>query len=116
MKKIQQLFVVITLAMISFSASAFTPPQDGKVILIVTLEVKNYTEWKKGFDAGTKVREEAGIKVLSICQSLENENQIIVIEEAESAQKANEFMSLIKAKQASGDMSKVNFVLYNIPE
>ena len=68
---VAMLFVVITMTL------AFTSIKNGKVIMIVSLEVKNFTEWKKGFDAGAPVREKAGIKVLNICSSIENENKIV---------------------------------------
>ena len=72
--------------------------------MVFTLETKNFTEWKKAFDVGASVREKAAIKVLSVCRSVENENQVIVIEEAENAQSAYDFLQLLKSKQKAGDM------------
>ncbi len=114
MKKIQQFMGAVMLSLITFSASASTPVTDGKVIMVVTLEVTDYTQWRKDFDAASAVREAAGIKVLSVCRSLENENQITVIEEVESARKANEFIALLKSKQKDPSMSKLEYKYPNL--
>ncbi|MES2284068.1 MAG: hypothetical protein V4547_00185 [Bacteroidota bacterium] len=113
MKKI---FTVTILSAIMATTLAFTPFKNGKVIMIVTLEVKSFTEWKKGFDAGAPVREKAGIKVLSVCSSIENENQVVVIEEAASAQAAHDFLTILKSKQKEGDLSKLDVKLYDKSE
>ncbi|NBV14673.1 MAG: hypothetical protein EBS07_11490 [Sphingobacteriia bacterium] len=81
--------------------------------MMVSIEVKNYADWKKMFDAGAPIREKAGIKVLSICSLVENENQVIVIEEAENAQAAHDFLSLLKSRQKEGDMTKLEVKIYN---
>ncbi len=118
MKKIQQFIGVAMLSLIALSASAGTPETngDGKVIMMVTIEVLDYAKWRTEFDAGSAIREANGIKVLSVCRSLENEKQIIVIEEVESAQKANEFITLLKSKQKEGQLSKLDYILYDLPE
>ena len=81
--------------------------------MTVSIEVKNFNEWKKSFDAGAPVREKAGIKVLSICSSSENENQVLVIEEAESMKSTKDFLDVLKSKQKSGEVSKLEIKLYN---
>lgn len=87
---------------------AINPSKGGKVILIVSIEVKNAVEWKKAFDAGAPAREKAGIKVLSISSALENENQITVVEEAASEQSAKDFLNILKSRQKAGDMNSVD--------
>ena len=116
MKNIKKIFAVTVLFITITIASAFTPSKNGKVIMIVSLEVKNFTEWKKMFDAGAPVREKAGIKVLSICSSVDNENQVLVIEEAENAKAANEFLAVLKSKQKEGDMTKLDVKIYDKTE
>ncbi len=113
MKKTILVIVAFTTMSITL---AFTPVKNGKVIMIVTLEVKNFAEWKKGFDAGMPVREKAGIKVLSVCSSIDNENHVVVIEEAESAQSARDFLAILKSKQKEGDMSKLDVKIYDKAE
>ncbi|MES2138515.1 MAG: hypothetical protein V4511_02325 [Bacteroidota bacterium] len=116
MKNTKKIVLAATLSLVIAATSAFTPFKNGKVIMIVTLEVKSYTDWKKGFDAGAPVREKAGIKVLSVCSSVENENQVVVIEEAESAQAAHDFLALLKSKQKELDLSKLDVKLYDKSE
>lgn len=114
MKK--NLIIAATLFIVGLTTTAFTSSKNGKVIMIVSIEVKNFTEWKKMFDTGAPVREKAGIKVLSICSLVDNENQVIVIEEAESAKAANDFLALLKSKQKDGDMSKLDVKIYDKAE
>lgn len=116
MKNLKKIYSATILSAIMAMTLAFTPFKNGKVIMIVTLEVKSFTEWKKGFDAGVPVREKAGIKVLSVCSSIENENQIVVIEEAANAQAAHEFLTILKSKQKEGDLSKLDVKLYDKSE
>ncbi len=85
---------------------ASTPFKNGKIILIISVEVDNFETWKSKFDAGAPVREKAGIKVLSVCTHPENTRLVTVIEEAENAQSAHDFMLKLKAaKEKSGDTS-----------
>ncbi|MBC7696491.1 MAG: hypothetical protein H7141_13715 [Burkholderiales bacterium] len=116
MKNIKNIFAVAVLFITMTIVSAFTISKNGKVIMIVSLEVKNFTEWKKMFDAGAALREKAGIKVLNICSSVDNENHVLVIEEAENAKAANGFISILKSKQKDGDMSKLDVKLYDEAE
>lgn len=116
MKNIKKMFAATVLLTVMATSIGFAPFKNGKVILIITVEVKNFTDWKKGFDAGAIVREKAGIKVLSVCSSIENENQIIVIEEAENAQSAHDFLALLKSKQKEGDLSKLEIKMYDKAE
>lgn len=105
--------MLILLAVLTFS---FSPAKDGKVIIIVSMEVKNYTEWKKGFDAGAPIREKAGIKVISVGSTLDNENKIILIEEAESAKAAEDFLTLLKSKLNKDEVSNVEVKMYDLAE
>ncbi len=113
MKNIKNLFTVAILVITMTIASAFTLSKNGKVIMIVSIEVKNFTEWKKMFDAGAPVREKAGINVLSVCSLVDNENQVVVIEEAENAKVAHEFLAVLKSKQKDGDMAKLDVKIYD---
>lgn len=100
--------IALTLLVSSMASSfAFKPFKNGKVIMIISIEVQNFSEWKKTFDAGAPIREKAGIKVISICSAFDNENKITVIEEAENAQSADNFLSVLKSKQKIGDLSKL---------
>lgn len=116
MKSINKIFAVAILSTVITMTSAFNSSNNGKVIMIVTLEVKNFTEWKKMFDAGTLVRDKAGIKVLNAYSLVDNENHVVVIEEAENAKAAQDFLSILKSKQKDGDMSKLDVKIYDKAE
>ncbi len=116
MKTTKTIFTTAVLSAIMALTVAFTPFKNKKVIMIVSIEVKNFTEWKKGFDGGAAIREKAGIKVLSVCSLIENENQVLVIEEAENAQAAHDFLTLLKSKQKEGEVSKLDVKIYDKEE
>ncbi len=113
MKKAKKIIAVALMSTLMATTFAFTPFKNGKVVMLITIEVKNFAEWKKAFDAGTPVRDKAGIKVISVCSSVENENLVVVIEEAEDAQSAHNFLELLKSKQKQGDMTKLDIKLYD---
>lgn len=112
-KKIITMTVVCATIAVTTAFAAF---KNGKVVLMIEVDVPNYTEWKTKFDAGAPVREKAGVKVLSICTSVENPNHILVVEEAESAQVAHDFVTVLKSRQKAGDMSKMNIRMYDKAE
>jgi hypothetical protein len=109
----KNLIITTALFTVALTTMAFTTLKEGKVIMIVSIEVKNAAEWKKTFDVGAPVREKAGIKVISICSAMDNENHITVIEEATSEKAASDFLAVLKAKQQAGDMSKVDIKLFD---
>lgn len=109
----KNLFIAAGLVVISFASLAFTTFKNGKVIIVVSIEVKNFIEWKKDFDAGAPFREKAGIKVITVCNAIDSENHITVIEEAQNAQSANDFINLLKEKQKSGDLSKMEVKIFD---
>ena len=108
-KSITSAVFVIMLA----TSFAFTGFKNGPVILMTTLDVKNFAEWKKAFDAGAAVREKAGIKVLSICTDMDNPNKIIVIEEAEHVQAAHDFLNMVKSRQKQQDVTMLDVKMYD---
>jgi hypothetical protein len=110
MKK--NLSIAATLFIVGLTTMAFTTFKDGKVIMMVSIEVKNVAEWKKSFEAGAPAREKAGIKVISICSAMDNETHITVIEEAVSEKAATDFLAILKAKQQAGDMTKMDVKLF----
>jgi hypothetical protein len=107
MKNFRNKLALTLLVIVMVSSFAFTPFKNGKVIMIISIEVQNFSEWKKTFDAGAAIREKVGIKVVSICSAFENENKITIIEEAENAQSADNFLTLLKSKQKAGDLTKL---------
>ncbi|MGQ7947099.1 hypothetical protein [Flavobacterium sp. WC2509] len=53
--------------------------------IINSHKVENFTKWKQGFEAGATMREQAGIKIKGVYQSVDDENSITVISEVPNA-------------------------------
>ena len=63
------------------------------VTTILSHEVKNFTEWKKGFDAGEDMRQQAGVKTQAVYSSVDNPNHVTIIAEFPSAEAVHGFLS-----------------------
>ena len=113
MKIAKSILATLLLTTLMTTAFAIPPFKNGKVILTITVKTDNATDWKKNFDTGAPIREKGGIKVLSVCSSLENDGRVMVIEEAENAQSAHNFLTILKAKQKEGGFSLLETKLYD---
>jgi len=63
------------------------------VTLLLTHEVKNFLEWKEGFDAGEPLRQQAGVKVNGVYTSIDNPNYVTIITELQSSEAVNGFLT-----------------------
>ena len=63
------------------------------VTVILSHEVKNFSEWKKVFDADETNRQQAGVKTHGIYTAVDNPNLVSVINEIPSLEALNEMMS-----------------------
>jgi quinol monooxygenase YgiN len=70
------------------------------VTVIVSHECKNYSDWRKVFDADEGNRSKAGFKSTTVFRSADNANKITIIGEAPSAEAINNFMSNPELKAA----------------
>lgn len=75
------------------------PAHGGKVVAIVTHEVKEYTTWRKGFDADETNRKDAGFKVLGVYADVKDPNKVTVIGEFPNAAAAEAFTTSPKLKE-----------------
>ena len=66
----------------------------------ISHEVKNYSDWRKVFDADEINRSKAGFRSTGVYQSVENANLITIIGEAPSLEAVNNFMSNPELKKA----------------
>lgn len=76
--------------------------------IINSHKVENFSKWKQGFDAGANMRNELGITIKGIFQSVEDENYVTVISEMPSPEIAKAVLSspeLKVAGQKSGVIS-----------
>jgi quinol monooxygenase YgiN len=76
------------------------PAHAGKVTVIITHEVKDYTAWRKGFDADEPNRKQAGFKVSGVFADVRKPNLVSIIGEFPSATAADAFATSPKLKQA----------------
>lgn len=76
------------------------PAQHEKVVLIVTHEVKDYSAWRKGYDADEPNRKSAGFKVSGVYADVKNPNMITIIGEFPNAAAADAFTKSPKLKEA----------------
>jgi len=63
------------------------------VTVIITHEMKNFSEWKAGYDEDEARRQQAGLKMSGLYRAVDNPNVVTVIGEAASVEALNEFMS-----------------------
>jgi hypothetical protein len=68
--------------------------------VIITHEVKSYSNWKKVYDADEVNRSKAGFHVTGEYQSVDNQNLITIVGEAPSVEAITSFMTDPKLKEA----------------
>ena len=68
--------------------------------VIISHEVKNYSEWKKVYDADEVNRAKAGLKVTGLYHSVDNSNMITLVGEAPSVDAVKSFMANPELKAA----------------
>lgn len=79
------------------------------LVNIITHSVKDFSAWKREYDAGEELRKNAGIHDNVILRSLADENSITVLGSSSSAEKLFKFMSnpeLKAAMEKAGVISK----------
>ena len=72
------------------------------VTVIISHECKNYSDWRKVFDADEVNRSKAGFKSTGVYHSVDNANKITIIGEAPSVEAMNGFFSNPELKEAMG--------------
>jgi quinol monooxygenase YgiN len=67
---------------------------------IITHEVKNYSDWRKVYDADEENRSKAGLHLTGVYQSVNNPNIVTMIGEAPSVEALTNFMANPNLKAA----------------
>ena len=62
------------------------------VTVILSHEVKDFANWKKGFDGGEAMRAQAGVKTIGVYASVDNPNAITLITEFPSVEAVKGFL------------------------
>jgi hypothetical protein len=70
------------------------------VTVIISHECKNYSDWRKVFDADEGNRSKAGFKSTALYHSADNSNKITIIGEAPSVEAIQAFMTNPALKEA----------------
>jgi hypothetical protein len=73
--------------------------QSGKVTVVITHEVKDYTAWKKIFDADEMNRSKGGFKVSGVYRDAKNPNWVTVVGEFPGLEAAEAFATNPKLKE-----------------
>ena len=63
------------------------------ITVVLTSETKNYSDWRKIYDADEENRQKAGFKASSVFQSVDNPNIITILGEAPSVEAIKAFMA-----------------------
>lgn len=77
------------------------------VTVILSHEVSNYSDWKKGFEEGESFRQQAGVKTNGVYNSVDNPNLVTVIAEFPSKEAVHGFINNPNLK---ADMEKAGVV------
>jgi len=70
------------------------------VTVIISHECKNYSDWRKVFDADEVNRSKAGFKTTGVYNSFDNSNKVTIIGEAPSVEAIQGFMANPELKAA----------------
>ena len=70
------------------------------ITVIVTHEIKNYSDWRKVFDADEVNRLKAGFKSTGVYHSVDSVNNITIIGEVPSVEAIKDFMANPELKAA----------------
>ena len=87
-----------------------------KTVLMISHDVKDYSEWKKEFDAGETMRNDAGVKVIGVFKDENNANNVTVITEVPSAEAAKGLLTNAELKatmEKAGVISEPVFKILN---
>jgi quinol monooxygenase YgiN len=97
-------FVVGMMLCLSIGASAQESMKKtvhhGKVMVVITHEVKEYDSWRKVYDTDEPNRKKAGFKVSGVFADVNNPNMITIVGEFPSAAAVDAFMASPKLKEA----------------
>jgi hypothetical protein len=71
-----------------------------KHIVLISHEVKDFADWKVGFDGHNSVREANGVRVIDVLVDAKNPNMVTALFEASDLDKLNAMFSSPDLKEA----------------
>lgn len=84
--------------------------------IINSQKVENFAKWKIGFETGEAMRAQAGIKIIGVYQSVDDENAVTVISEVPNLDIAKAILSdpaMKEAMEKSGVISTPEIKILN---
>jgi len=87
--KIRKLLITVALAM--GTMGAISTSYAGDVRMFVRHEVADYAAWKKAFDGFAPVQKKGGVYFKAIYQSVDDPNDVTVVHDFHSLEKAKAF-------------------------
>ncbi len=77
------------------------------ITVIITHKVKNYSDWRKVYDADAENRSRAEFKISGVFQAVDNPNKVTLIGETPSVEAFSGFMSnpALKAAMEKGGVT-----------
>jgi hypothetical protein len=71
-----------------------------KHVVLASHEVRNFDEWKKGFDGHNSAREANGIRVIDVLVDAQNQNMVTALLEVSDLEKMNAMFNSPDLKEA----------------
>lgn len=68
--------------------------------MIVRNRVADFSEWKRIFDSHAEAHREAGLRLIHLWQSIEDENNVFVLFEVADIEKARKFVTAPEGTEA----------------
>jgi quinol monooxygenase YgiN len=96
--KLRNLLIAGVLGIAAFTAAGVS--RAGDVRMFVRHEVADYGAWKKAFDAFAPIQKKGGVIHLAVYQSADNPNDVTVIHDFHSLEKAKAFAAMPELKAA----------------
>lgn len=96
--KYKNLWVACMLGIAAMGAAGVSRAED--VRMFVRHEVADYSAWRKAFDAFAPLQKKAGVVYKAVYQSTDDPNDVTVIHEFHSMEKAKAFAAMPELKVA----------------
>jgi quinol monooxygenase YgiN len=96
--KYKNILAACLMGIVTMGAAAAAHAED--VRMFVRHEVADYAAWKQAFDAFAPVQKKAGVTYKAVYQSTDDPNDVTVIHEFHSLEKAKAFAKLPELKAA----------------
>ena len=71
--------------------------------LLIRHKVRNYAEWKRGYDGHLPVRRKAGLREKNLLRNIKNTKEVILLFQASDLKKAKAFVADRKLREVMHD-------------